>query len=140
MGFAEFIGNLLIWINSCKIELMSATDTGNQGEELACKYLQNQGYKILKRNYRIRGGEIDIVSQNKEYLVFVEVKTRYSHEYGLPSESMTPWKIKYLLKTAKFYLQEVKWMDRPYRLDFISIDFASDKRNPQIELVKNITG
>lgn len=126
---------------------MSTTNIGNQGEDLACKYLQKHGYKILERNYRIRGGEIDIVAQDGEYLVFVEVKTRYSYEYGLPVESMTSWKIKHLLKTAKFYLQKVNWEDRPYRLDFISVDFACPSKegasfgnDPKIELMQNITG
>lgn len=118
---------------------MSTTTTGHQGEDLACKYLQKQGYKILARNYRIRGGEIDIVAQEGEYLVFVEVKTRFSHDYGLPAEAMTPWKVKYLLKTARFYLQKVDYGDGPYRLDFIGIDFANNSQNPEIELIKNIT-
>lgn len=118
---------------------MTNTQTGNYGEDLAAKYLQSNGYKILKRNYRIRGGEIDIVAMDGEYLVFVEVKSRWSHEYGLPSESMTPWKIKALLKTAQFYLLKINWGDRPYRLDFVSIDFADDPENPGIELVRSIT-
>lgn len=119
---------------------MSNTAVGNQGENLACEYLKKQGYKILERNYRIRGGEIDIVAMDKNYLVFVEVKTRYSHGYGLPVESMTPWKIRFLLKTAKFYLQKVNWGDGPYRLDFVSVDFAEDPEKPEMELIKNITG
>lgn len=119
---------------------MTTVDTGNRGEDLACRYLRQQGYKILERNYRIRGGEIDIVAQDKEYLVFAEVKTRYSHEYGLPVDSITSWKIKHLLKTAQFYLQKINWGDGPYRLDFISIDFADGPQNPKIELIKNITG
>ena len=118
---------------------MDKTAVGNQGEDIACWYLKKQGYKILERNFRIRGGEIDIVARDQNYLVFVEVKTRYSHEYGLPVESMTPWKIKHLLKTAKFYLQKSGWEDNPYRLDFISIDYANSPE-PEIELIKNITG
>lgn len=119
---------------------MSTTITGIYGEELARKYLKEQGYRILEMNYRIRGGEIDIVARDGEYLVFVEVKARWSHEYGPPAESITPWKIKYLLKTAQFYLLKIKWEDKPYRLDFVSVDFADDPDNPKIELVKNITG
>lgn len=119
---------------------MSTVGVGNQGESLACDYLKAQGYQILKRNYRIRGGEIDIIAQDKDYLVFVEVKTRYSHDFGLPVESITPWKIKFLLKTAKFYLQQISYGDGPYRLDFVSVDFADSKINPIIELIKNITG
>lgn len=117
---------------------MSTVTIGNKGEDLACRYLQNQGYKILERNYRIRGGEIDIVAKDKEYLVFVEVKTRYSHEFGLPVESMTSWKISHLLKTAQFYLLKINWEDKPYRLDFISVDYADGE--PKLELIKNITG
>ncbi len=118
---------------------MTNTQTGNYGEDLACIFLKRNGYKIIDRNFRIQGGEIDIIARDKEYLVFVEVKTRWSHEYGLPSESMTPWKIKALLKTAKFYVNKIKWGDRGYRLDFISIDYAEDKDNPNIELIQNIT-
>lgn len=119
---------------------MSNKQTGNWGESVACKFLKDQGYKILERNYLIRGGEIDIVAKDGEYLVFVEVKTRWSHEFGLPSESVTPWKIRALLKTAKFYLNKIKWGDRGYRLDFVSVDFAYSKEEPKIELIKNITG
>lgn len=118
---------------------MTTTSTGNYGETLACKYLQKAGYKILERNYRIRGGEIDIVAKDKDELVFVEVKSRWNHQYGLPVESITPWKIKHLMKSAAFYIVKHKFGDVPYRLDVISVDFADDPDNPQIELIKNIT-
>lgn len=122
---------------------MSTINFGNYGEDLALKYLKGLGYKILERNYRIRGGEIDIVARDKEYLVFVEVKARWSHEYGLPSEAITPWKIKALLKTARFYCVKVKWGDGPYRIDLVSIDFTESKNppagGPKIELIKDIT-
>lgn len=118
---------------------MSTKLTGNYGEDLACKYLQEMGYKILERNYLIRGGEIDIVCKDGETLVFVEVKTRFSHEFGPPAESMTFWKIKALLKTAQFYVLKIKWGNKEYRLDFLGIDFADDPQNPKIELIKNIT-
>ncbi|MDO8637994.1 MAG: YraN family protein [Candidatus Daviesbacteria bacterium] len=118
---------------------MTTTSVGNQGEYLACEYLKKRGYKILERNYRIRGGEIDIVAMDKNFLVFIEVKTRYSPEYGLPVESITPWKIKHILKTARFYIQLIDWEDKPYRLDFVGIDFTKDKNNPEIELITDIT-
>lgn len=113
--------------------------TGDYGERIACQYLQKLGFRILERNYRIKGGEIDIVAKDKNTLVFVEVKTRYSHKYGLPEESMTLWKIKSLLKTAKFYIQKMNWGDREYRLDFVGVDFANSSSDPKIELIKNIT-
>lgn len=118
---------------------MSTINFGNYGEDLAVKYLKDLGYKILERNYRIRGGEIDIVARDKEFLVFVEVKARWSHEYGLPSESITPWKIRALKKTAVFYCVKVKWKNGPYRIDLVSIDFAEDREKPRIELIKDIT-
>ncbi len=118
---------------------MTKKIAGDYGESLACQYLQKQGYKIVERNYRIRGGEIDIVAKDNGTLVFVEVKTRWSHEFGLPVESITPWKIKALLKTAKFYIQKNNWGDKEYRLDFVSVDFAESKENPKIEVIKNIT-
>lgn len=118
---------------------MSNKITGDYGEELACDYLKKIGYEILDRNFRIRGGEIDIVCKDKDYFVFVEVKTRYSHEYGLPVESITPWKIKSLLKTAQFYLLKINWGDKGYRLDLVTIDFANDPQKPDIELIRNIT-
>ena len=117
---------------------MDKKQTGNYGEDLACKFLKSNGYKILERNYRIRGGEIDIVAKEGDALVFIEVKTRWSHEYGPPVESMTPWKIKALLKTAKFYVQKINWEDKEYRLDFVGVDFAGSKEEPKIELIKNI--
>lgn len=118
---------------------MPNLQTGNLGEQLACDYLKKLGYKILERNFRIRGGEIDVVCKDKDYLVFVEVKTRYSHEYGLPSESITPWKIKALLKTALFYIQKIKWGDKGYRLDLVTVDFSSNPEKPDIELTRDIT-
>lgn len=118
---------------------MTKTQDGNYGEDLACKYLQKLGYKILERNYRIRGGEIDIVAKDKDALVFIEVKTRWTHEYGPPAESMTPWKIKYLLKTARFYVQKIGWGDKEYRLDFVGVDFLESKESPKLELIKSIT-
>lgn len=117
---------------------MTNLDTGNYGEDLACKYLQDQGYKILERNFRIRGGEIDIVAKDRDYLVFVEVKARFNHKYGPPLESITPWKIKALIKTAMFYVVKNKCVNKPYRIDVVAIDLI-DKEDPKIELVKNIT-
>lgn len=118
---------------------MDNKDVGNKGEDLACEFLKKSGYRILERNYRIRGGEIDIVAKDGETLVFIEVKTRYSHDFGLPVESMTPWKIQFLLKTARFYIQKINWGWREYRLDFVSVDFAGSKDSPKMELIKNIT-
>ncbi|MBI4036655.1 YraN family protein [Candidatus Daviesbacteria bacterium] len=120
---------------------MLGKQTGSYGEELACKYLKKQGYKILQRNFRIRGGEIDIVAKDPApdgvgQTVFVEVKTRSSHEYGDPAEAITPWKIRFLIRAAQFYLLKNKLTDKPYRIDAVTVDFTNGER---IEHFKNIT-
>jgi putative endonuclease len=113
--------------------------TGNLGEKLACEYLVKKDYQILERNYLIRGGEIDIIAQDGDSLVFVEVKTRFSHDYGLPIESITRGKIRSLLKTSLFYIQKINWGNKPYRLDLVTVDFADNRSNPLVEHIENIT-
>lgn len=115
---------------------MSTKQTGDYGESLACDYLKKHGYKILERNFRIRGGEIDIVAKDEYDLVFVEVKTRYTHEFGPPAESVTPWKIRFLIRASQFYLLRNKLLDAPYRIDVVTVDFTN---NQEIEHIKNIT-
>lgn len=110
--------------------------TGNYGETLACEFLKKQNYKILERNFRIRGGEIDIVAKDKDTIVFVEVKTRYTHEFGAPAESVTPWKINFLIRAAQFYILKHKMENLPLRIDVVTIDFT-DGQN--LEHIKNIT-
>lgn len=116
---------------------MSTKQTGDAGEELACKFLKKQGFEILERNFRIRGGEIDIVAKDKDDLVFVEVKTRYSHEFGGPAEAVTPWKIHFLIKACQFYLAKHGMLDKPYRIDVVAIDLTDGEN---IELISNVTG
>ena|SRR5690348_3094815 len=118
---------------------MSARKIGDRAEGLACKYLKSLGYKILERNYQIRGGEIDIVARDKNVLVFVEVKARWSHNFGEPFESIGYYKMRSLLKTALFYVNKVNWGERPYRIDALSLDFTENKESPKIELVKSVT-
>ncbi len=110
---------------------------GNNAEELACEYLKKQGYKILARNFFIRGGEIDIIAKDCDVLAFVEVKARYSKAYGYAREAVTPWKLRALQKTALFYIQKQNLRNIDYRLDLVAIDFDENK-NPHIELIKNI--
>lgn len=115
-------------------------DVGKDAEGLAADFLRKQGYEILERNFLIRGGEIDIIAREDDYLVFVEVKARYNHKFGLPIESITPWKIKAVLKTGQFYIQKIDWGDKGYRMDVVCVDFADSKDDPKIELIKNVTG
>ena len=121
--------------------LKTTTQIGNSGEDLACKYLEKQGFEILKRNYLIRGGEIDIIAMDGETLVFVEVKTRFGREYGYVREAITSWKLRYLKKVATYYMMEKNWHDKSCRIDLVAIDYPDGDQNskPEIELITNIT-
>lgn len=112
---------------------------GGEAEKLAEEYLRKQGYQILARNFTIRGGEIDLVALDGTEMVFVEVKARKSQKYGKAIESITPWKLKALKKSALFYIQNVGWGNKPYRFDLLAMDFSEDHSRVEYELVKNIT-
>lgn len=109
---------------------------GKYGEDLAAKYLAGSGYEIVDRNYLIRGGEIDIVALDGETTVIVEVKLRGGDDFGSAVESITPSKIRSLVKTTKFYALE-KNIRGLLRIDLIAIDFKNGK--PVIEHIQNIT-
>ena len=97
------------------------TRLGNRGEELARQYLERQGYRVVARNYRCAWGEIDLVAQEGEELVFVEVRTRRGDAFGTPEESITPAKARHLVASAQEYLQERGPENAPWRIDFIGI-------------------
>ena len=78
---------------------------GDWGEEVAGKFLEARGFRILDRKYRCPRGEIDLVAMEGEELVFVEVRTRRSNLYGTPAESITPAKARRLVSTCHHYLQ-----------------------------------
>jgi putative endonuclease len=95
---------------------------GNWGEDLAVKYLLQKSYIIMYRHWQKREGEIDIVAydKNDRYLVFVEVKTRISSQFGSPEESLSYKKKQSLGNIIMFYLQEAGYKNR-YRFDLITI-------------------
>lgn len=116
--------------------MLSSRQVGGDAEEDAARFLRKKGYQILARNFTIRGGEIDLVAKDNETLVFVEVKMRVGSKFGLAIESITPWKIKALKKTALFYIQNINWGFKPYRFDLVTIDYNDEA--PQIEVIQNI--
>lgn len=88
---------------------LTTTELGRYGEELAVKHLKKKGYKILERNYRVGHNEIDIIAEDKEYKIFVEVKTRsggelYGYNYGIPSEAVDIGKQRRTISAAEAYL------------------------------------
>lgn len=88
------------------------------GEDAACKYLINKGYKILERNFRKAYAEIDIIALHNNSLVFIEVKTRSSNSFGTPFDSISGSKLRLLSNAAKHY----KYVLHPELPDDIRID------------------
>ncbi len=107
---------------------------GNAGEDLACRYLEKNGYKILERNkHYSRFCEIDIIAQYKKTTVFVEVKTRKTNNFGTPFEAITKTKYDNIKQGIQFYLSENKIKD--FRIDVIGIIL---KPEIKIEHLKNV--
>lgn len=106
------------------------------GEELACEFLKKNGYVILERNFRIRGGEIDIIALDGETVVFVEVKARTSRRFGLPEESVNFAKIRFLERAIQFWRLKHKNFPKLSRIDVIAVDLC-DFSNPVLKLIKN---
>lgn len=100
---------------------------GDVGELMAAKFLENEGCRILQRNYRYERGEIDIVAEDNGELVFVEVKSRHTRSHGSPEEALTPEKEFYLKRTAEGYLLEHGLEDRMCRFDLIAIDWTGEQ-------------
>lgn len=99
---------------------------GNQGEQHAEQYLVKNGYRILARQFRTRFGEIDLVAQQGNEIVFVEVKTRRSTAHGFPEDAVTPTKLTRLARAAERFLKERTLEASPYRFDVIAIVMKED--------------
>ena len=100
----------------------SSIALGARAEDTACEYLQNQGLKLKDRNYRTRRGEIDLVMQSKDTIIFVEVRYRSSNQYGSPGDSITLAKRQKIIAAAQEYLISQGYgSDTPTRVDAILI-------------------
>ena len=109
--------------------------TGKRGEELAAAYLAEAGYRIVERNYRCIFGEIDIVAEEGETLVFVEVKSRRSEAYGDPQLAVGHEKQKKISRIAMHYLEERRLRHRLARFDVIAVKLLPSGH--KIELIRN---
>lgn len=111
--------------------VMDNRQKGWAGEGLAVDYLRENGFRIIAQNWQSRLGEIDIIAEDKETLVFIEVKTRRTASYGLPQEAVTHYKQKQIIKTALGYLKSKRFINRDIRFDVVSI------LEEKVELIKN---
>ena len=96
-------------------------ETGKIGEDIATRYLEQNGYEIIQRNFECKIGEIDIIAKDKEEIVFVEVKTRVSALYGQPKDAVDVTKKKHIYRTAEFYIYIRHLENYPVRIDVIEV-------------------
>ena len=119
---------------------MKRRDTGTLGEKLAKDFLSKKGYRILETNYRCPEGEIDIVARQKDFLVFIEVRTKTSLEFGSPEESITPAKMARLRATASHFRQTHDNLPQFWRIDMVAVELDQKKKLSRIELIENAVG
>jgi putative endonuclease len=110
---------------------------GRWGESLAADLLEAKGYQILARNWRSRSGEIDLVAQTGETIVFVEVKTRKGREFGLPEEGLTNNKANRLQSLALQYLAQTDLQDIDWRIDLVAIELDHHGRLLRCDHIPN---
>lgn len=96
---------------------------GKEYEQIAADYLKANGYEILERNFYSRYGEIDIIAQENNVLVFVEVKYRKNSSYGYPEESVNVYKQKRIIRSAKYYIYKMGIPEEcPCRFDIVIVN------------------
>lgn len=108
------------------MQIKSKRDIGYAGETAVCKFLRKNGYEILKRNYTVRGGEIDIIAKKNDCVAFVEVKTRKLDAFQSGEEAVTKSKQKRIIKTAKRYFS---LLDEPCngRFDVAVVEMSGEE-------------
>lgn len=114
---------------------MNKTEIGKLGEEAVCSYLIDNGYNIRVKNYRIKGGEIDIIADNGDFIAFVEVKTRKPDSLVTGFEAISQRKRGLIIKTAADYCRRYPNMLQP-RFDIAQVIFDG-KRICSIDYIKN---
>lgn len=103
------------------------------GEEQAVAFLQRKGYRILAKNFRNRFGEIDIIAQDRDEIVFIEVKTRKNDNFGTPAEAVNEQKLRKITMVAADFMREQGLENIQPRFEVVSI-----VTNKTLELISNI--
>lgn len=110
---------------------MATSERGRWGEELAAKYLRKKRYRLVEMNYRCRMGEIDLIVENRKFLVFVEVKLRKNANFAQALEFVDARKQERLKTTAMLYLAQHE-TEKQCRFDVIEIYASENLKKPQI--------
>jgi putative endonuclease len=113
------------------------SEKGEFGEELAARYLEGQGYRIVERNWRAgKAGEADIIAYEGPVLAFIEVKTRFDDSFGRPQSAITRRKQSQMARVAKMYLYKQELYGTvDCRFDVVAITF--ERGQPVIELIRD---
>lgn len=109
---------------------------GERGEDIATAYLKGLKFTIVERNFRCKGGEVDIIAREGKTLVFVEVKTRRNLSFGPPQSALTPFKQRQISKAALTWLAQRKLFGANARFDVIAI-LLPDHEVPVIDHIRN---
>lgn len=110
---------------------------GERGEAMAARYLRRRGYRIVARGERGGLGEIDLVAVDRRTVVFVEVKTRRSHDAGHPADAVDANKQRRLTRLALAYLKKHDLLECRARFDVVAVTWPDDRSPPQIEHIQN---
>lgn len=116
---------------------LSDRQLGQEGEGLAAQFLKAKGFQILEKNYRCRLGEVDLIVENKDRLVFVEVKTRRDSQSVSPRELISRSKQVHISKVAQHYLAQKKNQKQENTASFavLIVDWSSGR--PEIEFIND---
>ncbi len=114
---------------------LNTRQVGKSGEDRAVRFLKKKGYRIIERNYRCIFGEIDLVATDQDEIVFVEVKSRRSKDFGNPEAAVDIKKQKKISRIAMNYLAEKELGDHNARFDVVAIHFLPE--GERVEIIKN---
>ncbi len=112
-------------------------ETGKVGEEIARKYLEKKGYKIIEQNYKTKYAEIDLVAKKGNELVFVEVRTKKGENFGTPEETINNKKLRKLWGNARAYTAWKRWQGS-YRVDAVCVVLRYNNTVERINHYENI--
>lgn len=115
--------------------MLQTKQLGLDGEELVAKYLKKQGFTVIAKNYQTRVGEVDIIAQRDEFLVFVEVKTRRNPGFPIGCV-ITTSKQKKIIKTAKYFIVTRNVVDKVCRFDVATVIYGGPQ-GFEIDYIEN---
>jgi len=117
---------------------MNNRHLGSIGEKIASRYLEENGYRILARNFRAgKIGEIDIIGWDGDFLCFIEVKSRTNNRFGTPAEAVSPAKQATIRRIAQIYMQKYGFSENPVRFDVVELNMTKDYEPKNIQILKN---